>query len=218
MPKETKLLFFNYCPEDYLNGTLLMTLNEEFIYRRTIDLIYLTKDKLIDNDQTWLSISKNLININELDEIREKLLDTGKINIIDGLIKNDRCTKELSLARARVNNASKAGKVSAANRNKIKERIGKNVYTFSKEFIKWWDSIPKYSNKGSKLWAVQNWKTFNLDETADQVITWTKMYFDKHKDITYAYTPKKLLELGQDENFTDNTMKDYINDYTKGVK
>ena len=44
----TKMNFVYYCADDMLNGTMTLSVEEELAYRRIVDLIYSTGNKLED--------------------------------------------------------------------------------------------------------------------------------------------------------------------------
>lgn len=112
-----KPLFIQYCAKDFLTGTTNLSVWEELAYRRVIDMIYETNDRLDDNDKKlgWSTKCGS-----RWPKIKAVLVEKGKIEIIDGRITNARCRKELEKVEKKIHQKAEAGKASAEARKSLK--------------------------------------------------------------------------------------------------
>ena len=112
-----KPLFVQYCAKDFLTGTTNLSIWEEVAYRRVIDMIYETNDRLADDDKKlgWSTKTGS-----RWPKIKSTLIDLGKIEIIDGRISNARCRKELEKVERKIHQKVVAGKASAESRKSLK--------------------------------------------------------------------------------------------------
>jgi uncharacterized protein YdaU (DUF1376 family) len=114
----TKVLFVEWCADDVLGGTANMDPVTELAYRRIIDLIYSTEDRLLDNDslqyatkagQRWKKIRRDLIEVHK------------KITIENGFIRQEKCTEKIEKSRKNIEQKAEAGKASAEARKSLKD-------------------------------------------------------------------------------------------------
>lgn len=112
-----KLLKIQYVPKDMVDGCNELTVEEELAYRRICDFIYLSEDALVDDDKRlgWMTKLGR-----RWPKIKAELIARGKIDIEEGLIRNDRCTKEFTAAERFWSKKSDAGHASARKR---KEKV-----------------------------------------------------------------------------------------------
>ena len=112
-----KPLFIQYCAKDFLTGTTNLSVWEELAYRRVIDMIYETNDRLDDNDKKlgWSTKCGS-----RWPKIKAVLIEKGKIEIVDGRITNARCRKELEKVEKKIHQKAEAGKASAEARKSLK--------------------------------------------------------------------------------------------------
>jgi len=110
-------LFVDYCAKDFLDGTQMLDPWEELAYRRIVDMIYATNDRLMDDDRkiAWMTKTGN-----RWPRIKAVLLEQGKIDIIDGHISNARCRKTLEKSARKIAQSVGAGQASAATGKSLK--------------------------------------------------------------------------------------------------
>lgn len=113
----SKVLFIEYCAKDFLDGTQNMDAETELAYRRIVDMIYATNDKLLDNDSLKYATKTG----NKWKKIRQQLIEVHqKIYIEDGFIRNKKCIEKLQKSRTNIEQKSAAGKSSAQKRKPLK--------------------------------------------------------------------------------------------------
>jgi uncharacterized protein YdaU (DUF1376 family) len=102
-------LFVEYCAKDFLDGTNNLDVWEELAYRRIVDMIYNTNDKLLDDRKklAWQTKTGS-----RWPKIREVLIEAGKIEVLDGRITNARCRKELEKTAKKIAQKRVAGQAS----------------------------------------------------------------------------------------------------------
>lgn len=117
--KAPKAIFVSYCPKDIYEGTELMPALDELAYRRLIDLIYMTGDRVPDDGE---ALARSTKTAERWPEIRRRLIDSGKIRVVHGRLTNERCQKELAKVGAKIDKNRRAGVASAESRKSLKER------------------------------------------------------------------------------------------------
>ena len=109
----TKMNFVYYCADDMLNGTMTLSVEEELAYRRIVDLIYSTNNKLEDNGRMgWMTKVGE-----KWEETRKNLIEKNKIQIEKKYIRVERCTDEINKAKLNYEKKQKAAKVRWDNAN-----------------------------------------------------------------------------------------------------
>ena len=109
----TKMNFVYYCADDMLNGTMTLTIEEELAYRRIVDLIYSTNNKLEDNGRMgWMTKVGE-----QWKDTRNSLIEKNKIQIEKKYIRVERCTDEINKAKLNYTKKQKAAKVRWNNAN-----------------------------------------------------------------------------------------------------
>ena len=78
---------------DWMAGTEELSFEEEAVYRKLCDFIYLLDNHLKDDDQH--NAKRLKLSTRRYRTIKGRLLETGKIEVVDGWIANDRAAKEL---------------------------------------------------------------------------------------------------------------------------
>lgn len=111
-------LFVEYCAKDFLDGTHTLDAWEELAYRRIVDMIYDTNDKLADDDRklAWMTKTGS-----RWKRIKPALIEAGKIEVLDGRITNPRCRSELEKSARKIAQKSAAGTASAEARKTLKD-------------------------------------------------------------------------------------------------
>lgn len=113
VPKGEPGLFIPYCAKDFLDGTQMLDPWEELAYRRICDMIYVTNDRLIDDDRKLAWATKTG---RRWPAIKAVLTggDKPKLQVVDGRITNIRCQSALGTAAKNIAQKVGAGKASAA--------------------------------------------------------------------------------------------------------
>ena len=115
MTTPVKLRRADFYPDDWLAGTVELTLEEEGAFIRICSLIY-SKGRPIPDKDRWLA-SMCRVSTRRWRTLRQALVDKEKITISDGLIHQERCRKELekgaNIARKRAESGAKGGRKSA---------------------------------------------------------------------------------------------------------
>lgn len=117
----TKAIYITWRPKDALDGMAQLKPWEELAYRRILDFIYVTGNRLVDDDESlsWLTKTGN-----RWKSIKKVLLagDEPKIYIKDGFIRNRKCDENLVIIENLIDKKSAAGKKSAKIRKALKEK------------------------------------------------------------------------------------------------
>lgn len=113
MPKGEPGLYVDYCAKDFLDGTQMLDPWEELAYRRICDMIYVTNDRLMDDDRKLAWATKTG---RRWPAIKATLTggDKPKLQLIDGRITNIRCQSALGRAAKKIAQKVGAGAASAA--------------------------------------------------------------------------------------------------------
>src|SRR4051812_34121844 len=107
-----KPFYVDWNAKDALDGMNQLSDFEELAYRRIIDMIYVTDDQLLDDEQALQWSTKTG---KKWSKIRKRLLELGKIEIIERplnpdsgfsgtckFISNKKCRDKLSDSKARI--------------------------------------------------------------------------------------------------------------------
>lgn len=105
-------------PDNFIAGTAGLTLEEKGAYSLVLDLIYVCGGPIPDEPRYIAGVCN--CSVRKWNAIRERLLDLGKISIVDGHLTNARAEKELENAakdaRELAENGAKGGNKTAENR------------------------------------------------------------------------------------------------------
>ena len=83
----------DFYADDWLSGTMDLSIDEEGAYIRVCALIY-SKGRPIPDDDRWLA-GMCRVSTRRWRKLRHSLIDKGKITIMDGFIHQQRCEFEL---------------------------------------------------------------------------------------------------------------------------
>ena len=86
--------FYQHNISDWENGTKEMPFELEAFYRKLCDQIYSFTDESPDDDHLVSRLTK--LSMRKYRTLKNTLVDMGKININNGLIRNARCTDEVT--------------------------------------------------------------------------------------------------------------------------
>ena len=115
----TKALFVTWEPKAALDGVMQLDPWEELAYRRILDLIYVSGNRLVDDDKklAWMTKTGS-----RWTRIRKTLFagDAPKLYVADGYVRNKKCDEKLAGIDQKVAQNRRAGKASAAKRKRLK--------------------------------------------------------------------------------------------------
>ncbi len=83
----------DFYADDWLSGTMDLSIDEEGAYIRVCALIY-SKGRSIPDDDRWLA-GMCRVSTRRWRKLRHGLIDKGKITVMDGLVRQQRCEFEL---------------------------------------------------------------------------------------------------------------------------
>jgi uncharacterized protein YdaU (DUF1376 family) len=107
-----KIKWYKRDPDAALSGMMSLTLEERGAYNTLLDLLYTRDGDLPDDDRFlagWMRCDLRVWK-----RIKKRLIDDGKISVVDGRVVNFRATSEILMALSRVERAREAGRASAA--------------------------------------------------------------------------------------------------------
>lgn len=111
-------IWVRWCAKDALDGMVMLSPVEECAYRRILDSIFVTGDKLADDDRAMAWITKAG---RQWKAVKKRLLDLGKITVESGFIRNKRASEACSESRSFVAQKVRAGNASAEARKLLKD-------------------------------------------------------------------------------------------------
>lgn len=110
-------------PDNFIAGTAGLTLEEKGAYSLVLDLIYVRGGPIPDEPRYIAGVCN--CSVRKWTAIRARLIELGKITVIDGHLMNARAEKELENAakdaRELAENGAKGGNKTAENRRAIKK-------------------------------------------------------------------------------------------------
>jgi len=109
MSEVVKIRRADFYPDDWLAGTLVLTLEERGAYITICALIYSSADRLLDDDRYLAGVCR--VDVRVWRRIKLRLIALGKLSIEDGLVRNTRCTSEINKGIQRIKEAREAGRV-----------------------------------------------------------------------------------------------------------
>lgn len=102
-------------PDNFIAGTVGLSLEEKGAYSLILDLIYVRGGPVPDESRYIAGVCN--CSVRKWNAIRQRLLDLGKIEVIDGCLMNHRAQEELIIssktAQERVESGRKGGEKSA---------------------------------------------------------------------------------------------------------
>ncbi len=119
MSKGDPGLFIEYCAKDFFEGTEVLGPWEELAYRRICDMIYKTNNNLRDDDRMLAWATKAGRRWAKI-KIALTTGDKPKLEIINGLVTNKRCTEALGKAAQLMTQKAQGGRASAATGKSLK--------------------------------------------------------------------------------------------------
>lgn len=105
-------------PDNFIAGTVGLSLEEKGAYSLVLDLIYVRGGPVPDEPRYIAGVCN--CSVRKWNAIRQRLIDLGKIEVVDGYLMNRRAEKELETSaetsRERAESGAKGGEKSAENR------------------------------------------------------------------------------------------------------
>jgi len=118
-------------PSDFITGTINMTLDEKGAYSMVLDLIYDRGGPIADDSQ-WIARVCGC-STRKWNQLRNRLIELGKIHVNDSLISNEKAATILSSGKIErdylVENGAKGGEQTKINHAKVKEQVDENQTT-----------------------------------------------------------------------------------------
>lgn len=172
--------YYQFHIGDYICRTMHLTLVEDAIYRRLLDLYY-ASEKPIPNDIPW--VSRRL----RADQKDVQLILNEFFELTENGYKNDRADKEIAsyhrFLDKQKSNGIKGGRPKKpmgkprATQAKPKKTLTNNqepitnISTSSVRFDEFWNTWPSSQRKINKVSCRQKWAEKNLDAIADKIIS-----------------------------------------------
>ena len=114
-------------PDNFIAGTVGLTLEEKGAYSLVLDLMYVRGGPVPDEPRYIAGVCN--CSVRKWNAIRAKLIDLGKLYVVDGFLTNDRAEKEiensLKDAQERAENGSKGGFKTAENNTNANKNNGR---------------------------------------------------------------------------------------------
>jgi uncharacterized protein YdaU (DUF1376 family) len=118
-------------PDNFIAGTVGMTLEEKGAYSLVLDLMYVRGGPVPDEPRYIAGVCN--CSVRKWNAIRERLIALGKIHVIDGYLVNERAEKEIETAakdaQERAENGAKGGFKTAENRTNTNKNNGRRPAT-----------------------------------------------------------------------------------------
>lgn len=117
------LPWYRRFPDNFIAGTVGLTLEEKGAYSLVLDLMYVRGGPVPDEPRYIAGVCN--CSVRKWNAIRQRLLDLGKIQVVDGYLTNHRAEEEIEIAgkisREASENGAKGGIKSAEIRAKVKK-------------------------------------------------------------------------------------------------
>lgn len=105
-------------PDNFIAGTVGLTLEEKGAYSLVLDLMYVRGGPVPDEPRYIAGVCN--CSVRKWNAIRQKLIESGKLRVVDGCLTNERAENEIEKsakeAREFAENGAKGGNKSAENR------------------------------------------------------------------------------------------------------
>ncbi len=186
MPRKSERWFKCY-PEDYLEGTRTMSLEQRGAYWDCICLIY-AYDDAIPDDPRWLSHQMH-ITLQKAKKMQKLLLDARKIVKTNRGLDNKRAIDERSKRQEMMDrNAKIAREREAKKKAETEAKLKKVGESLSKTSQKLSENFQKTSKFCENYFEKYQQKPNKNNETMERVVSLYARLF-KNKDIRYIYIP-----------------------------
>jgi len=120
------LPWYRRYPDNFIAGTVGLTLEEKGAYSLVLDLMYVRGGPVPDEPRYIAGVCN--CSVRKWNAIRDRLIALGKIQVVDGFLTNHRAEEEIEIgrkiAREMAENGSKGGIKSAEIRANVKKNNG----------------------------------------------------------------------------------------------
>lgn len=118
------LPWYRRFPDNFIAGTVGLTLEEKGAYSLILDLMYVRGGPVPDEPRYIAGVCN--CSVRKWNAIRERLIDLGKITAADGYLTNHRAEEELDIARKISREASENGSKGGNKSAEIRAKVRKN--------------------------------------------------------------------------------------------
>lgn len=156
-------------PDNFIAGTVGLTLEEKGAYSLVLDLIYVRGGPVPDEPRYIAGVCN--CSVRKWTAIRAKLVECGKIHVVDGFLTNERAEKEIEKAakdsRELAENGAKGGNKSAENRREGSKNNG--VATARLQHVRA-SQLPNSVIKGVASLGAQTESMVRVDKNIDRAL------------------------------------------------
>ncbi|MBB6262141.1 uncharacterized protein YdaU (DUF1376 family) [Paenochrobactrum gallinarii] len=120
-----RIPYFDFYPSDFMHGVRGLSAQEVGVYTMLLCRIYEENGPVefhIMRLSTYCGMRENTFT-----KVVDKLVDLGKLDLVDGMLSNHRAEVEISSRANKLKNNSKAGKASAEKRQQKQRLVSTNV-------------------------------------------------------------------------------------------
>ena len=165
------LPYYKAYPRDFIEGTIGWSFELKGAYRLVLDLIYMQAGKLPD-DAGYICGLMGCTK-HKWASLRKQLIDTGKIELLDGFLVNSRVFHELKLLESYANKQRENASSPKKNKGLQKPRLrhtepepepepvlfaNAHIARAPDRFEEFWKIYPKREGPNSKQSALKSWK------------------------------------------------------------
>jgi uncharacterized protein YdaU (DUF1376 family) len=195
--------YYQFNIGDYASHTRHLNPIEDVAYRRLLDAYYLQERPL----NVGITTVARQINMREYESEVQLVLEEFFSLTDEGWV-NHRADKEINHYKAKVEQASRAGKASAERRSNARSTDvqptnnhkpitnTKDITSADADFEKFWEVWPSSQRKVAKQKCLAIWKQKKLSQKTDEIIAHVKS-LKSTKQWTDGYDPAPLTYLNQ---------------------
>lgn len=118
------LPWYRRFPDNFIAGTVGLTLEEKGAYSLLLDLMYVRSGPVPDEPRYIAGVCN--CSVRKWNAIRARLLELGKITIVDGFLTNHRAEEEIEIARKISREAAENGAKGGNKSAEIRASVRKN--------------------------------------------------------------------------------------------
>lgn len=118
------LPWYRRFPDNFIAGTVGLTLEEKGAYSLVLDLMYVRGGPVPDEPRYIAGVCN--CSVRKWNAIRQRLIDLGKIHAVDGYLTNDRAQEEIEIAGKISREAAENGAKGGIKSGEIRAQVKKN--------------------------------------------------------------------------------------------
>jgi len=118
------LPWYRRFPDNFIAGTVGLSLEEKGAYSLLLDLMYVRSGPVPDEPRYIAGVCN--CSVRKWNAIRQRLLDLGKVTVVDGCLTNRRAEQEIEIARRISREAAENGAKGGNKSAQIRARVRKN--------------------------------------------------------------------------------------------